>query len=150
MDLSQLFEEASRLQLDIDKEALRGLVNEAPRLAEEACRDVGIDCVNLVTELLRRSGRGPIDLNYWKYVAYVNLMLAPRPINSPVLLVIWSRILTAVSRSGCSSASELGKLAAASMLLAMNIYMMAFSELTGANWDLMDTIVDSAVNELIT
>ncbi len=150
MDLSQLFDEASRLQLDIDKEALRGLVSEAPRLAEEACRGVGIDCVNLVTELLRRSGRGPIDSNYWKYVAYVNLMLAPRPINSPVLLMIWSRILAAASRFGCSSVSELGKLAAASMLLTMNIYMMAFSELTGANWDLMDTIVDSAINELIT
>ncbi|MFP3178626.1 MAG: hypothetical protein RXQ96_06635 [Thermocladium sp.] len=150
MNLSQLFEEISQLRLDVDGEALSGLSNEAPRLAEEACRDIGIDCVNLMTELLRRAGRGPIDSNYWKYMAYVDLMLAPRPINSQILLVIWSRILTAASRLGCRAVSELGKLATASMLLAMNIYMAVFSESTGANWDLMDTIVDSATNELIT
>lgn len=149
-DLIDVLNSASKLDVKIDYGALRIVAKEAEALAKEACMGVDdVDCEKLMAETFRRAGAGPVDHNYWRYVAYVELMLAPNPMAVPKLLAIWSNAIKAATQLDCRAAAELGKAAATSIMIAMNIYMAAFSNLMGTNWELMDSLVKTAINQLI-
>ncbi|WP_075058927.1 hypothetical protein [Thermocladium modestius] len=150
-DLLRVLENASQLRLEIEGDAIKAIEGQTSELASEACAGVdNEDCKGLLEEALKKAARGPLDSNYWRYIAYIELMLAPNPTEAQSLLRMWSSLIEAAFRRNCHAAAELGRIAAASMTIAMNIYMAAFSELVGANWELLNSIVKSAIGQLMT
>lgn len=150
-DLLHVLENASQLGPEMESNTVKAIEGQASELAREACAEVdNEDCRGLLEEALRKAAKGSLDSNYWRYIAYIELILAPNPMETQSLLRMWSSLIEAASRRNCRAAADLGRIAVASMAIAMNAYMMAFSNLLGTNWELLDSIVKSAIGRLIT